>query len=258
MDLLDTRLPPTPTILACVDGSAYAPSVCDHATWLSSASGAVIDLLHVEEADLASEQGPALLQDAEAQIADNGGQTRCSRLEAGSFREIVRAQATTGGAIVMGKRGVAAGARRTDLGSNASALLLHSNEPLLLVSQLYLPVYRGLVLIDADPCHRRTVEFVATHPVLSALEIDVILMQPIGMDPEPKLTWARARLGKGDADVFPMQHGGPDEAAARYMVDHQVDIIVLSREMLFDQDLGLGMAFETRALWGWRTPLFIC
>lgn len=55
-----------------------------------------------------------------------------------------------------------------------------------------------------------------------------------------------------------MLHGSPDEAAARYMDDHHVDVIVMSRQMLFDQALGPGLAWETRAIWGWRTPRFIC
>lgn len=246
------------TILTCLDGSAYVASVCDHAAWLAGGAGGTIDLLHCAESQTASAEGAAMLKDAAARIADQGGLVRRARLESEAFHEAARREATHGGAMVIGKRGLSGQARHRGLGSNAAALLREATEPLLLVSSLYLPIHRGLVLIDADPNHRRTVEFVAAHPLLSALELDIVMMQPIGMDPEPKLTWARAKLGDGDADVFPMHHGSPDEAAARYMADHRVDVIVMSRQMLFTQALGLGLAWETRAVWSWRTPLFIC
>lgn len=34
-------------ILACIDGSAYANSVCAYAAWASQRTGATIDVLHV-------------------------------------------------------------------------------------------------------------------------------------------------------------------------------------------------------------------
>ncbi len=39
---------PRPTILACVDGSLYTDSVCDHAAWASQRLDAPIQLLHVQ------------------------------------------------------------------------------------------------------------------------------------------------------------------------------------------------------------------
>lgn len=246
------------TILACLDGSAYAPSVCDHATWLSSAPRATIDLLHVTDRREAPQRGARLLEDAATRIADHGAQVRRRRLEDGRFDDVAAREQTAGGAIVVGKRGLGHHAHPQGLGSNASVLLNQSSEPLLLVSKLYLPIHRGLVLIDSDPTHRRTVDYVAAHPILSGLDLDIILMRPIGMDPEPKLSWARDKLGERTADVFPMQHGTPDEAAARYMSDHRVDILIMSRQMLFDQARGLGLDLQRRALWGWRTPLLIC
>lgn len=247
------------TALACIDGSAYAASVCDHAAWLAGSPNGVIDLLHVNEASTKSQKavGKELLRTASERLEHQGAVAGRALDMNGVFADVALAEAASADVIVMGKRGEAGPSRRK-LGSNATALIRKATGPMCLVSQLYLPVYRGLVLIDADPAHRRTVEFVASHPILSTFDLDIILMQPIGMDPEPKLSWARQALGSAKADVFPMLYGTPDEAAARYMDDHQVDILIMSRQMLFDQERGLGMAIASRALWTWRTPLFIC
>ncbi|MFD0391497.1 universal stress protein [Tistrella bauzanensis] len=34
-------------LLALIDGSAYADSVCDHAAWVAARTGASIDVMHV-------------------------------------------------------------------------------------------------------------------------------------------------------------------------------------------------------------------
>ena len=34
-------------IIALIDGSIYSQSVCDHAAWVATRTGALIDLLHV-------------------------------------------------------------------------------------------------------------------------------------------------------------------------------------------------------------------
>lgn len=245
------------TALACIDGSPYAASVCDHAAWLASPPNGVIDLLHVTEpqSKRPSAPGQDLLRTGRERLEHQGAIPGRTLEVDGAVSEVARGESAD--VIVMGKRGDRGSGRR-NLGSNAAAVIRQATEPMCLVSQIYLPIHRGLVLIDADPAHRRTVEFVAGHPLLSTLDLDIILMQPIGMDPEPKLSWARQTLVGANADIFPMLYGTPDEAAARYMDDHQVDILIMSRQMLFDQERGLGLTIESRALWAWRTPLFIC
>lgn len=159
--------------------------------------------------------------------------------------------------MVVGKRGASSAPDRRGLGSNAARLIRRSAQPLCLVSRVYLPIHRGLVLIDGDIAHRRTIDYVSAHPVLSALQLDAIAVTTAAGDPEPKLELARRAFGPR-ADVFATSAADPDAAAMGYMNDHQADLIVMSREMLFGGEGVAPPRMEERAIWAWRTPLFIC
>lgn len=250
------------TVLACLDRSAYAASVCDHAAWLAGPLGSAVDVLRVAEP--ASGDGkPAedILEVARERLEHQGvGAGRLLRSE-GDFVTAVDRAAVGADVVVLGKRGERADGRRLTLGSRAEALLRHTEKPLCLVSQIYLPISRALVLIDSDPDHRQAVEVVARWPVLADLDLDIILMG--SADDEraaAKLAWAREAIGACEADIFPLDAETPDEASAHYMEDHQVDLIVMSREMLLEPRVAGpgGAGLRRRALWGWRTPLFIC
>jgi nucleotide-binding universal stress UspA family protein len=252
-------LAPLARTVACLDGSRYAASVCEHAAWLAGEGGdGEINLLHALEPTEAPDTGLRLIRAGGEQIEHLGARLGSMILLEGGLHDVVRAKGAGADVVVLGKRGETSPEARRSLGSNAAALLRTTAQPLLLVSQVYLPVHRALVLIDADQSHRRAVEFVASHPALCSLSLDIILMQPIGMDAEPKLSWARQVLDGCDADVYPLAHGGPDGVANRYVEDHGVDIIVMSRQMLLDQERGLGLDLDRRDLWALRTPIFIC
>jgi nucleotide-binding universal stress UspA family protein len=242
-------------ILGCLDRSGYAASVCDHAAWLSGADAGSLDLVHVREGTGGSDAG--LLQDAVGRLIESGVRPGAARIVDGPPETALLQQGAEAGVVVVGKRGEGSAADRRRLGSNAARLVRHLPQPLCLVSQVFFPIHRGLLLIDADVGHRRTIDFVVGHPILAALQLDAVVMAPDGRDPAPKLALARAALGAG-ADVFATAAADPDEASAAYMRDHQVDLIVLSREMLFAQARAPADQMEERALWASRTPLFVC
>lgn len=249
------------TVLGCIDRSAYADAVCDYAAWLAGPLAADLDILHVEEAaDHA--RGPAktrrtdrLLQRAGERLADHGVRPRHLRLDFGS----VTAAATAAAAdiTVLGKRGERSDQRRDALGSNAAALLRDSDGHLCLVSQIYLPIRRALVLIGDDPQPRGALETVAGHPALRNLELDVVLLAGADRGGGPTLARARAQLGER-ADVFPLAAPSPDAAAAHRLAERPADLIVLSRALLLAQTAEALPPLEARTLWAFRAPLLIC
>lgn len=250
------------TVLACLDRSAYATSVCDHAAWLAGPLGASVEVLRVAEPQNGDgEAVEDILTTARERLEHHGVEAARILRSAGDFVEAVEGAGADADVIVLGKRGERTNGRRMTLGSRAEALLRQTTKSLCLVSQIYLPISRALVLIDSDPDHRRAVETVSRLPVLSDLDLDIILMGSADDEPAAaKLAWAREAVGACEANIFPLDAETPDEASAQYMEDHQVDLIVMSREMLLDPKFSgpRGAGLRRRALWGWRTPLFIC
>lgn len=51
-----------PRVLACIDGSAYANSVCDHAAWMAGRIEAAVEVLNVVEARHHNERARLVMQ----------------------------------------------------------------------------------------------------------------------------------------------------------------------------------------------------
>ncbi|WP_245620235.1 universal stress protein [Phenylobacterium immobile] len=243
-----------PRVVACIDGSGYANSVCDHAAWMASRIEGDIEVLHVEDP-----QEPArasLVREAVSRLHEEGSPDATGRVAAGAFP----LTATEGGPdlIVMGKRGITSEQDRGRLGSHVDRMIRATTVPVCLTSRFFLPIGRAVVLLDADMKHRAAVELVATHRGLHRLAIDLIVTARDGEDPAPKMAWARRALAARDADVFAMQANGPDDAAARYIGEKGADLIIISRAVLApDPEARLGR-IEEGAVWGWRTPVLVC
>lgn len=253
-----------PHVLACIDRSSYCNSVCDHAGWFASDPDVGVEVLHVappcEQPDRRAADifaaDDALIDRAVWRLREEGvGPITCARIR-GSFVDVAAHRDAT--VIVMGKRGDGSDAERGRLGSNIDAMVRATDTPLCLTPKLYLPVRRGLVLLDPDMTHHAAIEFVATQPRLSDLPIDVVVMCRAGEDPAPKVELARARLNAEGGDVFSLQANGIDQAVALYMASRAADLIIVSRAVVApDPKAGL-QRIEDTGLWGTRTPVLIC
>jgi len=128
----------TDRILALIDSSPYAESVCRHAAWIASRLGTGIDLVHVipkdaaggsddytgtlrlgartallqklaaidaERAKLAKDRGQALLEDARAVLDQDGIADVREKLRQGELVEAVAELEREARAVVIGKRG---------------------------------------------------------------------------------------------------------------------------------------------------------
>jgi nucleotide-binding universal stress UspA family protein len=252
-------------VLACVDSSSYVNSVCDHAAWFAGRSDASIEVIQVlrgAAADLPVSlaarrtTSSALIEHCLGRLRDEGvSDARGVQLQ-GEFIELVASRAPD--LLVMGKRGDASESRRRRLGSSVDAMIRATQAPICLTSKLFLPIRRGLILLDADMSHRRAVEFVASHPSFAGLEMDMMVVAAPGDDAGPKLDWAKAALPVRIGDVFAMEADGLDTAASKYIEGRAADLVVVSRAVIApDPETRLGR-IEERGVWGMRTPVVIC
>jgi hypothetical protein len=161
------------------------------------------------------------------------------------------------GPIVVGKRGAGSESARGRLGSHTNAIIHRSERPVCLAPKLFLPIHRALVVLDADPEHRRALEFVASDFRLSALPLNVAIVAGPGEDPDPKVEWARETLSGCSAEIFPLVNMSIDDAVAICMDLRGADILVLSRTVAACDLEGQVMRMEERGLWGTRTPVLI-
>lgn len=256
-----------PDVLACVDGSAYDGSVCDHAAWLASRMDAHVDILHVTgEPHPAARGGPAgsganpdpraVERRARERLRDSGVAPRRSHVRRGDFSAV--AAELGAGMYVMGKRGADSSHDRRHLGSNVERLIRLTEAPICLASLVFLPVNRALVLLDADMQHRASVEFVAGHPGLRSLNLDLVIVDAPGRDPGPKLHWARERLDSRAAEIFTVTAEGLTEGLVQHMESGRADLFLISRSVLLPAPEARLQRIEEGGLWAWRTPVVVC
>lgn len=243
-----------PRVIACIDGSEYANSVCDHAAWMAGRLDGAVEVLHVSGPREPEDHN--MVDDAVRRLHDEGAPGATGESAPGDFPAL--AVRRGGDLIVMGKRGEASKRDRRRLGSNVDRMIRMTTTPVCLASKTFLPIARAIVLLDADMSYRAAVELVASHGGLHSLEIHIIIAAREGEDPTAKLQWARQALTARDADVFAMRADGPDDAAAKYIQQRGADLIVISRAVLApDPEARLGR-IEEGAMWGWRTPVLVC
>lgn len=244
-------------VLACVDGSSYDTSVCDHAAWLASRMGADVDVLHVAAAGGSTASDVRDIErQARERLQDIGVAPRRSHVLEGDFCEAAVGLAPD--MYVIGKRGADSARDRRRLGSNVERLIRLTPAPICLASLVFLPVSKALVLLDADLDHRAAVEFVSRHPGLRQLDLDLVIVDAADRDPGPKLEWARAQLDSRAAEIFTVAADGLTDGLLQHMESGRADLFVISRSVLLPAPEDRLQRIEEGGLWTWRTPVLVC
>jgi len=192
-----------PNLIALVDGSIYARSVCDHAAWIAGRTGQPVELLHVlgrretasvpadlsgsialgartallselatldeQRAKLAQKRGRAILEDAKLAVEEDGVGDVTTRLRIGDLVETVAAMEKEAGMLVIGKRGEGADFARLHLGSNLERVVRATHKPVFVASRAFKPVERFIVAYDGGASANRAVDCVASSAMLKGL-----------------------------------------------------------------------------------------
>ena len=195
-------------LMAFIDGSTYAKSVCDHAAWLTGRTGGAVELVHVldrhgmssepenlsgsiglgartalleelaeldaRKAQLSQKRGRAILDDARQRLREAGVDDVSTRLRLGDIVEVVEDLEAEADMIVIGKRGGGADFNRLHLGSQLERVLRCSHRPVLVTSRAFKPIHRFLVAFDGGRSVTRAVESIAGSRIFADLECELL------------------------------------------------------------------------------------
>lgn len=216
-------------LLACIDLSTYARSVCDHSAWVATRLGASVELLHViqrkdslaarhdlsgalglgakstlmeelvsieeTEAKLAREQGRVLFAVSEQRLRDAGvGDVTAVHRHGGIVETIIEREAVAD-LVVIGKRGASANFAKGHLGSKVERVVRQSGKPVLVANRSFKPIERALIAFDGGQSARKAVNFAATSALFQQVEVHVVI---VGSDTDKhrdSLRWAQEVLG---------------------------------------------------------------
>jgi nucleotide-binding universal stress UspA family protein len=248
-------------IVALVDGSIYSASVCEHAAWIASRTGAPVELIHVlgrreasdshdhsgaialgartalmeqlaeldaQRAKLISHRGRAILEDATALLEKAGVTDVTTRLRHGDIVEAVADVEGDARVILIGKRGEAADFAKGHLGSNLERIVRASHKPVFVASRAFRPISKVLVAYDGGASAMKAVDHIARSPLFKGLAVHVVTLGSASPEVTKGLADAKAMLKatgiEADTSVLP---GQPETALSKLVDDAQFDMLVM-------------------------------
>lgn len=201
-------------VLAAIDASAYAESVCRYAGWASRRLELPVELLHVvqrqdpvtarrdlsgaiglgvkgnlmdelvrlsEESSKAEiERGRALLAAGEA-ILREGGATGVATLHRhGGIVETILEREDEARVVVIGKRGAGHEFASDHIGSKIERVVRASEKPVLVASRNFVEPRRVVFAYDASPAAGRALERLANSPLFAGLPVTIVMADAPG------------------------------------------------------------------------------
>jgi nucleotide-binding universal stress UspA family protein len=191
-------------VIAFIDRSAYAKSVCEYAVWIAGTVNGSVDLIHVlgrrdesetpvdlsgsiglgartalleelaeldgQTARLKHKHARAILEDAKEIIQKAGISKVSTLLRNDGIVETVQAFEKDAGLIIIGKRGQNTESDESHLGSNFERVVRASHRPILVASRDFHPIKRILIAYDGGVSAMKAVTYLAGNPVFNNLE----------------------------------------------------------------------------------------
>ncbi|MGC6455022.1 MAG: universal stress protein [Coraliomargaritaceae bacterium] len=252
----------TATILACTDGSIYAPSVYRHAAWASRQMSAGVQVLHMlnphhenpvmtdlsgsmgfnahenllqdlveleaANAKLAVKRGEAILEDAEVQLRDEGIAQITAEQKHGKLSESIASYQSDADLIVIGKRGNNADFEKGHLGSNLERVIRGCQQPVLVASREYRPLKQFLLAFDGGTSAQKAVDYAVKAPLLSGLACTLLYAGAADAEVEAQLSEAAECLKAAGYEVaIEQQAGEPEEVIESKVAEGSVDLLVM-------------------------------
>jgi nucleotide-binding universal stress UspA family protein len=197
-----------PIILACTDGSSYAPSVYDHSAWAARRLGARVHVLHLLDAHrenpvladytgtiglnaqahlmqelveaeqalgrAAQAKGRIVLTAARQQLETAGLTDIVADQKHGSLLEGIAEFEGEAALVVLGKRGEAAAVDPHHLGGNLERVIRSCHHPVLVTPPAFEPIERMLIAFDGGPSARKAIEFAVASPLLKGIDCHLL------------------------------------------------------------------------------------
>lgn len=249
-------------ILAAIDGSSYAASVCDHAVWLAKRLKSEVEIIHVIErsdqpnadhdlsgsigvgarstlldelseldnqrAKIAKEHGRALLQEAKAQIENAGVEKVSVVLRHDELSDTINELEIYANAIVIGKRGQSADFATMHIGSNLERVARSTNTPMLVASRAFKPINKALIAYDGGPSCNRAINMLANNEGFTDIEVELLYVGKPAPVRDKLIAKAVDRLQESGYTVqSKAKDGAVEKVIAEHVENNNIDLLFM-------------------------------
>ncbi len=247
-------------IIACLDGSPVARSVCDAAAWVSQRLEAPLRLLHVLEKDpnhhdnlsgsigfgareqllkqlteldeqrakLALEHGRHILDDA-AQRAHEQGAAQVETLQRhGALVDTLLEQQADTHVLVLGRQGEGNASLDHALGSHLETLVRGFHKPILVTVGEFTVPRSFMVAFDGSETAQRALNAYAQSPLLKGLPCHLVMVGHADDEHRAQLQHAADILRSREFDVTVAHlQGDVQPTLAAYQSEHGIGLMVM-------------------------------
>ena len=249
-------------ILACVDASSYASSVCELAAWAATRLSARVELLHVvqrkdavaarndlsgaiglgvkselleelaqideAEGKLAIGDGRVLLAQAEKLLLA-GGVSDVNRLHRhGSVVDTIIEREAEADLVVIGKRGATSEFDSDHIGSRIERVVRASVKPVLIASRKIQPPGILVVALDGSSAALKALDFVVASPLFTGMQLHLVAAGPKGTADKSWFVKAYSKVvDRSPSCIIHIADGGPQQVLGDYMSARRDAILVM-------------------------------
>ena len=247
-------------VIACIDGSSAAGSVCDYAAWAASRLEAPLTLLHVldksrypvendlsgklgvdarehllselAELDtrrnkLALEQGALMLEDARQRAVAGGIAEPVLRQRHGHLIESLAELEDDTRLLVIGKQGEEH-SDGTHVGDNVERLVRALHRPILIAPGKFKAPQAVMLAFNSSAMTRKGVELLVDSPLFKGLSGHLV---SVGKDKQAlnkDMEWAEKTIREAGYDIqCAVLDGEIEPALHQYQQDHNIDMVVM-------------------------------
>lgn len=246
-------------VLACIDGSQYAESCCQHAGWIASRLNASVEVVYVTDlrqfevpfiADLSGSLGlqpyqsimgelqgleekkaAIVLSQAETYLREHGfGGEVVQTHKTGFLVDCLSELEESASLVVIGKRGENANFATEHLGSTMERVARAASKPCLVASRAFREIRKVMLSYqDVASCHA-AIRYISESGLFSNVEIHLVSVARAENEAEvlDDLKKAEERLvGAGIRPICQMLHGVVAQSLARYAKESEIDLLLM-------------------------------
>ncbi|OIO59673.1 MAG: universal stress protein UspA [Verrucomicrobia bacterium CG_4_10_14_3_um_filter_43_23] len=248
-------------IIACIDGSTYADSICRLSAWAAKQTGMRVCLLHIaaphtemkakvdlsgsiglgakssllkeltkideEHGKLEQHKGVEILERAKKVLAENGIEQPEILHRRGSLVETIAEIGDQAELIVVGKGGEQDNAKAGYVGAHLDRLAHATHKSLLIATKETREVKRFLIAYDGSPSSNKAIEYVSSQLLFEDLECHILCVTEKTPGAERSLAYAENKIKESGIQVIAHLHHEEAVAVAvtDYIKEHDIDLL---------------------------------
>lgn len=248
-------------VMACIDNSPSALTVCDYAAWASQRLSAPLTLVHVLDGDrypvsadlsgniglgsrehllkdlaaldaqrakLALQHGQHMLETARDRTVLSGATLPDLKQRHGDLVDTLTDLKDDIRLLVIGRAGERSERDPHAIGSRVESVIRAFHQPILIANSSFKKPERVMLAFDGSATSQKTIEALASSPICTGLALHIVMVGKDSGDHQTSLAIARSKLAASGLQVnAEMIEGDVETVLQTYQVEQGIDLLVM-------------------------------